>query len=185
MVKNYNEVLYKNECIETERLILRKFKVEDAEDIFEYASDAATVEFLCWEGLSTLEEAHAAVYNHYWAHPGIWAIEHTESGKVIGCIDMRLIHDDDKASFGYVLNRAFWGRGYMTEVLRAFLTLCFEKLELNRVEANYFAGNEGSGRVMEKVGMKREGYFPQQEKVKGIFRDCVRYGIIKSDYFGK
>jgi len=182
MVKNYNEVLYQNETMKTERLVLRKFRLEDAADILEYASDAQAMEYLIWDGLSTIEEARAAVYDHYWARPGIWAIELAESSKVIGCIDMRLEHEDDKVGFGYVLNRAYWGKGYMTEALQAVMTMCFYKLEVNRMEAEHYVGNEGSGRVMEKCGMKREGCMVQAKKIKGIFRDCVQYGITREQY---
>jgi len=183
MVKNYNEILYQNETIKTERLVLRRFKITDAADILEYASDAQTMEHLIWEGLSTIEEAHAAIYNHYWARPGIWAIEHAENGKMIGGIDIRLMHDDDKVKFGYVLNRAYWGKGHMTEALRAVMAFCFEKLEVNRFEANHFDINLASGRVMEKCGMRREGLHVQSEKVKGVFRDCVWYGITREQYY--
>ena len=182
MVKNYNEVLYANEMMDTGRLLLRKFRVEDAGDILEYAGDAQTVEFLVWDGLNTIEAARAAIYDYYWARNAIWAIELKEGSKVIGCIDLRLMHDHDKAEFGYVLNRSFWGKGYMTEALQAVLALCFDKLELNRVEACHYVGNEGSGRVMEKAGMKCEGRTAQSVKIKGVFRDNVLYGITKEQY---
>lgn len=182
MVKNYNEMLYKNENMVTQRLILRKFRIDDADDILEYARDAQTVEFLIWEGFSTIEDTLAAIYDYYWSRPGIWAIELAESGKMIGCIDIRLIHEDDKVKFGYVLNRNYWGKGYVTEALRAVMRLCFEKLEVNKLEANHYAENPASGRVMEKCGMKREGCLVQSEKVKGVFRDCVCYGITREQY---
>jgi ribosomal-protein-alanine N-acetyltransferase len=185
MVKNYNEVLYQNEAMTTERLILRKFKIEDAEDILEYAGDAETVKFLIWEGVSTIEEARAAIYDYYWSRPGIWAIELKENGKMIGGIDIRLNHDDDKIGFGYVLNRSFWDKGYMTETLRTVMALCFEKLEANRFEAQHYVGNEASGRVMEKCGMRREGCLVQAEKVKGVFWDCVQYGITREQWISK
>ena len=70
----------------------------------------------------------------------------------------------------------------MTEALSAVLRLCFEKLELNRVEATHYAGNEGSGRVMAKCGMELEGVGKQGEKIKGIFRDIVHYGITKTHW---
>ena len=183
MVNNYNEALFQNETIVTERLILRKFALKDAEDIVEYGSDAETMEYLVWEGLNTIEEARAAIYDYYWSRNGIWAIEHAQSGKVIGAIDLRLDQQHDKAGFGYVLNRKFWNMGYATEALKAVLRVCFEELGLNRVESQHYAENPASGRVMEKAGMKREGCLVQSEKIKGVFRDCVRYGIVRSDYY--
>jgi ribosomal-protein-alanine N-acetyltransferase len=178
MVANYNEILYDNERLTTPRLVLRKFKKEDAADIAEYASDAKTVEFLVWDGLNTIEQATAAIANVYWSRPGIFAIELAAEKKCIGCIDLRLVPEHEKAEFGYMLHRDYWGRGYMTEALTAVLELCFEKLELNRVESTHYVGNEGSGKVMEKCGMEFEGIAKQKEKIKGIFRDVVHYGII-------
>jgi ribosomal-protein-alanine N-acetyltransferase len=183
MKKNYNEILYENKTLHTPRLILRKFKKEDAADVLEYASDAETMRFLVWNGLSTVEDAVAAIVNVYWARAGIFAI--TLEGKCIGCIDLRLCPEHERAGFGYVLNRAYWNRGYMTEALNAVLALCFEKLELNRVESMHYVGNEGSGAVMQKCGMKKEGVSPQQKKIKGVFQDVVHYGITRAQYLGK
>ena len=93
--------------------------------------------------------------------------------------------EHDRASFGYVLNRSYWGNGYMTEALSSVLRLCFEKLELNRVEADHYAGNEGSGKVMQKTGMKLEGVAKQQVKVKGVFHDVAHYGITREEWRSK
>ena len=183
MVKNYNEILYIHENIETDRLLLRKFRTTDAEDILEYASDPQTLEYLIWQGSFSIEEARANIYDYYWSRPGIWAVELKASGKVIGAIDLRLNNDDDKAGFGYVFNRSFWGKGYATETLKAVISMCFEHLQLNRVESNHYVGNEGSGRVMQKAGMSCEGVSKQSVKVKGVFHDQVIYGIIRNDYF--
>jgi len=183
MVKNYNEILYDNETMETERLILRRFAKSDASDILEYASDAETVEWLDWEGLKTEAEALKAIHDFYWSKPGIYAIELREARKCIGCIDLRLIPEHDKASFGYVLNRGYWNKGYMSEALSALLKLCFESLKLNRVESKHYVGNGGSGKVMIKCGMLQEGLSIQEVLIKGVFRDSVFYGLTKSRWF--
>ena len=182
MLKNYKEVLYDNEKLETERLILRKSAKNDAPDILEYASDAETVKFLAWEGTKTVEEALDGIINYHWANPGNWMIELKENGKCIGSIGLRVEAEHDKADFGYVLNRSYWNKGYMSEALLALLKLCFEELDLNRVEAIHYAGNEASGKVMEKCGMKFEGISEQGKKIKGVFRDIVNYGITKKHW---
>lgn len=182
MVSNVKEVLYDNEILERSRLVLRKFRKDDVADILEYGSDPETLVHLDWEGVKTEAEAMQGMVDYYWANPGIYAIELKESGKCIGCIDLRLELAHEKSSFGYVLNRAYWNRGYMSEALNAMLTLCFETLELNRVESCFYVGNEGSGRVMEKCGMKLEGVSKQERKIKGVFRDVVRYGMTKEDW---
>ena len=179
MVHNYMEVLYDNETLFTERLILRKFTKDDVADILEYGSDAETLKYLIWDGIKTTDDALGSITNYYWSRPGIFAIELKENKKCIGCIDLRLIPEHEKVGFGYILNRNYWNKGYMTEALNAVLALCFEKLELNRVEAHHYAGNESSGKVMQKCGMELEGISKQSEKIKGTFRDVVMYGITK------
>jgi len=179
MFKNYKEILYDNETIETERLILRKFKKSDTTDIFEYATDAETLKYLDWSGVKTIEEIIFNITDFYWSRPGIYAIELKAEKKCIGCIDLRIIPEHEKSGFGYVLNRQYWHKGYMTEALNILLHFCFEKLDLNRVEATHYVGNEGSGQVMKKCGMEFEGISRQELKIKGIFHDVVRYGITK------
>ena len=182
MIENYLEVLYDNEMIETERLILRKSTKNDVLDMLEYASDDDTVKFLDWVGAKTEEEMLAGIINYHWSRPGIWAIELKKNRKCIGTIDIRIEPEHDKASFGYVLNRNYWNKGYMTEVLSVIIKFCFENLNLNRVEASHYIGNEASGKVMEKCGMTFEGVSIQGVKIKGVFRDVARYGITKEQW---
>jgi len=182
MVENYTEVLHDCKPIATPRLILRNFTKKDAVDILEYASDEQVLKYLEWGGVRTLDEAIKQIVEVYWAMPIFFAIELKETGKCIGSISIRIKQTHDKASIGYLLNRGYWGKGYMTEVLSSILKLCFEKLELNRVEASHFAGNEASGSVMSKCGMLLEGVGKQTEKVKGIFHDNIFYGITREQW---
>jgi len=182
MVKNYNEILYDNETLLTDRLILRKFTKEDVPDVLEYGGDEEALRYLIWEGVRTVDEAQANIFDYYLSKPGIFAIELKNTGKCIGAIDLRIEPEHDKLSFGYVLNPKYWGMGYMTEVLAAVLELCFEKLDANRVEAQHYVGNEASGKVMAKCGMKLEGVAKQELKIKGILRDVCHYGITKEDW---
>ena len=182
MVENYKEILYDNERLETERLILRKAAKDDALDMLEYASDEETVKHLDWAGAKTADEVLAGIIDYHWSRPGIWAIELNESKKCIGAIDIRVEPEHDKSSFGYVLNRNYWNKGYMTEALSAVMELCFKKLDLNRVESFYYVGNEASGKVMQKCGMTFEGVSIQGVKIKGVFRDVARYGVTKEQW---
>jgi len=70
----------------------------------------------------------------------------------------------------------------MSEALNLILDFSFSKLELNRVEATHYIGNEGSGRVMQKCGMRYEGTGIQEVKVKGIFYDVVHYAILREEW---
>ena len=182
MVKNYNEVLHENETINTERLILRRFRKEDAPDVLEYGSDEETLKYLSWQGITTVDEAVAWVFDFALSRPGIFAIEQPETGKCIGTINLWVEANHDKLKAGYVLNKKYWGMGYTTEALSAVLGFCFDKLDANRVEAHHYAGNGASGRVMAKCGMQLEGIAKQQLKIKGIYHDVCYYGITKEGW---
>jgi len=182
MVENYKEVLYDNETLTAERIILRKFRKNDAGDILAYGSDDETLKYLVWDGAHTIDEALKCITEYYWSKPGVYAIELIESERCIGCIELRLLPEHDKAGFGYVLNRQYWGKGYMAEALSAVMRLCFEKLELNRIESTHFIGNESSGKVMKKCGMELEGIGIQEVRVKGIYHDVAHYGITRRQW---
>lgn len=181
MKENYNEILQSHSDILTNHLILRKFKGDDAEDIYEYASDEMTVKYLTWNGVSSIEETKELITRFY-SQPGVYAIELKDSGKCIGCISLEVIPNHEKCNFGYVLNRNYWNRGYMTEALQAILNFVFDELEINRVEATHYEGNEGSGKVMEKCGLHKEGYAIQEVKIKGVFHDTIHYGITRTQW---
>ena len=182
MKSNYSEILYNATPIETERLILRRPLATDAPGILEYGSDPKVLEHLVWAGVHNIEEARASLYDYLMPRPEVFMIEHRTDRKCIGSFDLRLIPEHKKTSFGFCLNSKYWGQGFMTEVLKAFLDLAFTQLELNRVEASHFKGNEASGRVMEKCGMKLEGIHPQCLLVKGEFKDDYFYGITRKQW---
>jgi len=183
MKDNYKELIHNTSILDTQlnRLILRKFTTEDAQDVLAYASDEETVRYLTCPGFSDLETAKSVIENYY-CNDGVFALELKETKRCIGCIDVRIYPEHEKASFGYVLNRNYWNNGYMTEALSAILRFCFEQLELNRVEATHYIGNEGSGKVMVKCGMRFEGIAEQEVKIKNSFQDVAHYGITRAQW---
>ncbi|QHQ63543.1 GNAT family N-acetyltransferase [Anaerocolumna sedimenticola] len=181
MKSNYNEIIRKNTELETNRLLLRKFNIKDKEAVLAYGSDSQTLKYLVWTGITDPNAAERVIMAYY-SKPGVYAVALKENDLCIGCIDIRIEPQHEKASFGYVLNRNYWNHGYMTEALTTILNFCFTKLELNRVEATHYMGNEGSGRVMKKNGMRLEGVAIEEVKIKGKFHDVVHYGITKAQW---
>ena len=86
------------------------------------------------------------------------------------------------ASLGYWIGAPFRGRGYATEAARAMLAVGFDMLDLQRIDAHYLAGNDASGRVMENIGMKREGVLRQHIVKWDVPHDVILYGILASEY---
>lgn len=104
-------------------------------------------------------------------------------GKAIGGIDLTLMEDvhSKQAELGYWLNPAFWGNGIMTEAVRRICAEAFEKLPVNRIQAQVFGENIASFRVLEKCGFQREGVLRQSIYKNGIFYDERIYGLLASE----
>ena len=83
---------------------------------------------------------------------------------------------------GYALGKPFWGQGLATEATSRMLKWGFEEQGLKVIHANYFARNTASGRVLEKVGMTKEGTLRRREKKWGKFEDLTNYSILFEEY---
>lgn len=135
----------------TERLILRPFTEEDAPDVFAYAKDEETVRYLTWPAHKAESESLWAIRTFYQI-PGVWAICKKEDGRCIGCIELRF--KEDSVDFGYVLRKDRWGQGIMTEALSAVLGEAFGHFGVKKVIGGHECGNNASGAVMRKCGMR-------------------------------
>lgn len=173
--------------IRTARLVLREFRETDESDVHEYGSDVEVSRYVVW-GPNTPEDTHD-VLNDRIGKQRIWprhevdlAIELSAEKKVIGSISLAIQRDDHRiASFGYALNRRYWGQGYATEAADALLSRAFQKLNLHRVWATCDARNLASRRVMERVGMRREGAFRGDVFQKGEWRDSLLYAKLDGE----
>lgn len=172
---HWNLVLAENRWLETQRLILRPVTLADTEDMFAYASDEKTTKYVFLLH-KTIEETRANIASYFMAEPlGKYGIELKETGQLIGTIDLRIDPQKRSAELGYVLNQAFWGKGYAAEAGKELLRLGFEELKLIRIFGFHDVKNENSGRVMEKLGMQLEGTSPNARIWKGkIVTDVFR-----------
>jgi ribosomal-protein-alanine N-acetyltransferase len=179
---------YKNlPPLETKRLILRKFTLEDANDYFEFASDPEVTKFLRWGPHPNKEYTQQylqRVLNDYsQGEDGPWGIELKAIKKLIGSIHiMQLNTHHRKAEIGFVLAQTCWNNGYMTEALERVLEYSFTELSLNRIEALCIPENHAAIRVLEKTGMKLEGNLRQYEFLKGNFVDVRLFSILNAEY---
>ena len=162
------------ERIETERLVLRRPRREDAEAIFaRYASDAAVTRYLSWPRHETVETTRTFLVHadEEWEREpaGAYLIESRESGELLGGTGL---HFDapDRATTGYVLARDAWGRGYATEAVRAVVELA-HRLGVERLVAHCHPENVASCRVLEKGGFVREGVLPRHSEFPNLGTD--------------
>lgn len=143
--------------LQTERLLLRKIRREDAQRIFDcWACDPEVTRYLTWQPHDSIAVTNA-VMDHWLAEyeqPDCYryGIELSETGELIGMIDVvRIV--DGKPEIGYCSGRAYWGNGYMTEALKALCAALFEAgYSMIRIEA--VRENIGSNRVIQKAGFR-------------------------------
>lgn len=112
----------------------------------------------------------------------ICAIERREDEELVGSIDIRINADHRCAEIGYLIYRAHWGRGYASEAARRLVQHGFEDLGLHRIHAHHFAGNEASGRVLQRCGMRFEGVLRQHVQRWGRMQDLVLYGVLRAEF---
>jgi ribosomal-protein-alanine N-acetyltransferase len=148
------------ETLRTERLVLRLPAMADARAIFDgYAQDAEVSRYLIWRPHASIAETRAflrtCVGSRQTAAKRTWTITSAGDGGLLGMIDARL--HGFHAEIGYALKRSAWGRGLMTEASRAVVEAVLHVPGMFRVAALCDVDNVASARVLEKVGMLREG----------------------------
>ncbi len=174
--------------IETERLILRPFTMDDAGPMFRnWASDPAVTKHMTWPTHESPEVTQAVLtgWTQSYSRPDFysWAIVVKENGpEPIGSISA--VHVKEKtlcATMGYCMSRVHWGKGLMAEALRALVDFFFDEVGCNRVEAEHDPNNPNSGKVMKKAGMTYEGTSRQAGRSNQGIIDVCRWAIVKSD----
>ncbi len=175
--------------LETERLVLREFRAEDFGAVHAYGSDPEVVRFMPW-GPNTAEETREFIQrklDEQAADPrptfDIAVVERV-SGQVLGSVGLRLNAERTQAALGYCYARHAWGRGIATEAARAMLRFGFEELSLHRIYATCDAENIDSARVLDKLGMRREGHCIEDVRQDGRWRDTFAYAILAREWRG-
>lgn len=171
--------LAKNRILETDRLMLRPITLDDAEDLFEYASDPENTRHT-FPTHQSIEETEWVISNLFMSSPlGNFAIELKENGKMIGTCDLRVNESEKSAELAYAINKKYWGNGYAPEAAKKLLELAFQDLKIERLWAKFSSKNPASGRVMEKIGMEKEGILRHTKNLCGDFVDQVIYSRIE------
>ena len=172
----------------TDRLLLRDFVESDWRAVHEYGSDIEVVRYMPW-GPNTEDDTKAFVaraiagQNEDPRTKHELAIVLREEGRLIGGCGIRVSAPSHKgADMGYCLHKEYWGAGYATEAADAVIAFGFERLGLHRIIATCDADNTASARVLEKVGMRKEGCFREDSLMRGVWRDSYLYAILEDEW---
>ena len=168
----------------TERLTLRPLATGDEAALFAIFSDPAVVRYWsrsAWTDIAQADEMIAAALRDYAEGSGLrYGIVATATGELVGVASLFAFNRDNRrCELGYVLGSRHWGRGYVSEALVPVLEHAFAALDMNRIEADIDPQNLASGRVLEKLGFRQEGFMPERWFVHGEFADTAFYGLLK------
>ena len=148
--------------IETERLLLREWKLSDVDDLYEYASVPEVGEAAGWPHHKNKEESLFRV-KKFIEEKHTFAIVYKENNKVIGSVGIDEYGSEDKLSeffnyqgreIGYVLSKDYWNQGLMPEAIKAVIKYLFEVLNYDFLLCGHYDKNHRSLRVQEKCGFK-------------------------------
>ncbi|NLT72630.1 MAG: GNAT family N-acetyltransferase [Chloroflexi bacterium] len=171
----------------TARLVLRPFSPGDAPSVrelagaYEVAAYTLSMPHPYPEGAA---EAWIAGHDAAWeeGREGTWAITCRPEGNLMGAISLRQNAQHRHAEIGYWITVPQWNKGFMTEAAQAVVDFGFAEMGLMRIYATHCARNPASGRVMQKIGMSREGVLRQHVLRWGVPQDLVYYGILREEW---
>ena len=172
--------------IKSECLLLRRFADEDVADVIHFLSHPSVA-----RATPEIEATEAGVRKYIEMQNTYspferdkcfdLAIERTADGKVIGLLTL-ITREHQQGELGYALGVDFRGRGYATEAAGALVDYAFSELRLHRIQATTSSANPDSYRVMERLGMRREGKMREATFGDGAWHDVLVYGILAQEW---
>lgn len=153
--------------IQTDRLLLRKFTLSDADAVYHsWTSDEKVTPYVSWNVHKNVEETKGVIQHwvdEYENGSYNWVVELAETGELIGSISVISISKKHKnCEIGYCYGSKYWNQGYATEALKAVVDYMLNVCEMHVVEAKHYSLNPASGRVMEKAGMVKEAVLKER-----------------------
>ncbi len=172
--------------LQTDRLFLRRFILADAPEVAERCGNREVA-----SGTLTIPHPYSVGDAESWIlsqmknredGAGVDLAVTNWTGDLVGAMGLVIDPRHGIAELGYWIGVDFWNRGYATEAGQAVLTYAFGSLGLRRVHAFHFARNPASGRVLEKLGMTREGLQRKHVMKWGVPEDLVAWGILAEEH---
>jgi len=177
--------------LETQRLWLRAFRDADLEAFAAYRSDPEVARYQGWDapyGANKAAAFIAEMSRKQSGTPGEWyqvAIELKGSPALIGDCAFHILEDARQAEIGVTLSRHYQGQGYATEALTRLFAYLFGELGLHRVVALCDVENLASARLLERLGMRREGCFQENVWFKGAWGSEYLYALLQREWAGR
>ncbi|QDK40743.1 hypothetical protein DOM21_04585 [Bacteriovorax stolpii] len=177
------------ESFETERLILRKVKQTDLNDIFEYCQNPNVARYVTWEPHQTIADTQKFIdyaqssYAKGAPEPMVLVLKDDPKGKVIGSVGLIPASPKNRIfELAYALSEEHWGKGLVAEGSKAIINYAFNHFAIERLQCRCDVLNPQSSRVMEKLGMHYEGTLKASMYLKGKPRDMHMYSLVRSDF---
>lgn len=174
--------------LETERFVLRRLHPSDADSLFAILTNEEVTRFYDDEPFTEISQARDQI--EAWGS-GFddrrcirWGIVRREDDIVLGTCGYYGFHSwHRRGSIGFELARPYWRQGIMTEALDAIIGFGFREVRLNRIQAVVMPGNEGSVKLLEKLGFQREGVLRQYENWgKKGYVDVLMLSLLRGEY---
>ncbi|MDE2902576.1 MAG: GNAT family protein [Chloroflexota bacterium] len=169
--------------LRTARLLLRPFEITDVDDVRAYAADPDVSRFRPLPDPYTRNDALEFVKRQIqtdWSTDAEFAI--VFGHRVVGGLSLHVSPEHERAELGYLLGRRWWGQGLATEAARAVVDWGFQRFNLYKVYARAHVDNSRSWRVMEKLGMSREGVLRGHWKMREEHVDLVYYAVFRDEW---
>lgn len=176
--------------LETKRLVLRKLKPDDVEDLRKWLG--LDIVYQYWGRKANKGERNPELLfidprpnvKRKPTHDFIWGIEWKETNEIIGTMEIFNVENDRMGEVGYRIAPDYWNRGICTEAMRRVVKFIYEETEIDRLHAEANVKNIGSNCVLKKSGFKLEGTI-RHGKMVSEYCDYNIYGIVREDYEGK
>lgn len=172
--------------LETNRLILRMFTEHDAEVVAAMCNNVKIYQHtlhipypytkqdaLTWIGFHEENRENERMYD--------LAVTDKLTGQLLGSVGISIHKPFNHGELGYWIGEEHWGKGYATEAAEAMIKFAFDEKRLHKVYARCFDSNPASGKVLEKLGLEKEGVLREHVRKDGAYVDLVHYGLISSE----
>jgi putative acetyltransferase len=168
--------------IETERLLLREWRTDDDEALYEYAKSPLVGPAAGWKPHESIEETREYL-QHTTEKGDTWALVLKSENRVIGSIGLHRKDVETVREIGYVMHPDYWGNGYMTEAVREVIRFAFENFGIDLIQIGHFPENTRSKSVIRKCGFQYEGTLRRSYQIfDGSVKDECRYSMTREEF---